>query len=369
MIGRKDFYEILGVDEKASREEIKKAYRKLAKKYHPDSNKGNPQAAERFKEVSEAYSVLSDPEKRKQYDETKAWGEGGFRDFTQYQPPGGAGGSSPFDDMSGFGGLGDMFKSFFSFDEAGFGRQRQRQRPRKGRDVHFEMEVPFEQALRGGKRTIAVPVDAECPKCHGSGAKPGSKVEPCNRCGGSGSISFNQGAFMVKRPCPRCLGRGTTISTPCPQCRGAGHVRKSKRIEVKIPAGVTDGSTIRLRGQGGRSETGGPPGDILITCRVGEHPFFKRDGMDIHSEIPINIAQAALGAKVPVKTVSGTTVELKIPPGTNSGTRFRLKGQGLKKDGAAGDQYVTIKVLTPSLSNGRDRELFEEFAKEHGLSW
>jgi molecular chaperone DnaJ len=264
---------------------------------------------------------------------------------------------------------GISLRSFFSFDDVGFGARQQRRQPRKGRDVHFEMEVPFEQALRGGKRTISIPVETECPKCHGSGAKPGSKVETCSRCGGSGNVSFNQGAFTVKRPCPRCLGRGTIVSTPCPQCKGTGQVRRSRRIEVKIPAGVADGQTIRLKGQGGRSESGGPPGDIYITCRVGEHPFFKRDGMDIHSEIPINIAQAALGARVQVKTVNGRTIELKIPAGTNSGTRFRLKGQGLKKDGRVGDQYVVVKVLTPSLSNGRDRELFEEFAKEHGLSW
>jgi molecular chaperone DnaJ len=363
MIGRKDFYQVLGVDEKASPDEIKKAYRKLAKKYHPDSNKGDPQAAERFKEISEAYAVLSNPEKKEQYDSTKAWG-GGFRDYTQYQPPDGMGESSPFGDMSD---LGDIFKSFFSFDEAGFGRQRPR--PRKGRDVHLEMEIPFEQALRGGKRTISIPIDVECPKCNGSGAKPGTKMQTCSRCGGSGNISFNQGAFMVKKPCPSCLGRGTIVTSPCPQCRGSGQVRKSRRIEVKIPAGVSDGMTIRVKGQGGKSESGGPPGDIYITCRVGEHPFFKRDGMDIHSEVPVNIAQAALGTKVQVKTVRGNTVELKIPAGTNSGTRFRLKGQGLRKDGSAGDQYVVVKVMTPSLSNGRDRELFEEFAKAHGLAW
>ncbi|MFQ6102821.1 MAG: molecular chaperone DnaJ [Candidatus Glassbacteria bacterium] len=362
MTPRKDFYQILGLNEKASPEEIKKAYRKLAKKYHPDSNPNDPHVAERFKEISEAYSVLSDPEKRKQYDSMRAWGGGAFRDFTRYQPPDGMGEGFPFRD---FGDLGEMFKSFFSFDDFGFGRQQ----PKKGRDIHLELEIPFEQALRGGKRTIAVPIEDVCDRCKGTGAKPGHKVVNCTNCGGRGSVSFIQGAFSVNRPCPRCYGRGTIIKVPCPSCRGEGLSKKVRRIAVTIPAGITDGNTIRIRGQGGKTQKGGKPGDIYITCKVGEHPFYKRDGMNVHSEIQINIAQAAFGTKVQIKTVAGKTVELNVPAGTNSGTRFRLKGQGLLKNGRAGDHFVTVKVLTPKLANGRERELFEAFAREKGLYW
>ncbi len=362
LVDGKDLYEILGVSEKASREEIKKAFRKLAKKYHPDSNRGNPHIAEKFKEISEAYSILSDKEKRQQYDAMRAWGGGRFRDFTQYQPPDGMGGGSPFENFSD---LGEMFKSFFSFNDFG----PRRQESKKGKDIHLEIKIPLEQIIKGGKRVISVPVEAECSTCRGSGAKPGSKVQKCSYCGGRGSITFNQGAFAVKRPCPQCGGRGTTIATPCPDCRGSGVTRKMKKIAVEIPQGVSDGATIRIKGQGGRTDKRGTPGDIFITCRIGDHPFFKRDGLQVYSEIPINIAQAVLGTKIQVRTVSGKTIALTIPSGTNSGTRFRLKGQGLRKDGEQGDHFVTVKVLTPKFDNGKERELFEEFAKGLGLTW
>lgn len=360
--GGKDLYAILGVSETATPEELKKAYRKLAKQYHPDSNPGKPHAAEKFKEINEAYSILSDSEKRKQYDSMRAWGGGGFRDFARYQPPDGMGGPSP---LGAFTDLGDIFKSFFSFDDFGMGPDE----PRRGKDIRIELEIPFEQSLKGGKRILAIPVEEVCPRCSGTGARPGTKVQRCSRCAGRGSISYNQGGFSVKRPCPSCLGRGTLISKPCTECRGAGVSKRSKRIAVEIPPGATDGMTVRVKGQAGRTSKGVAPGDIYITFRVGEHPFFKRDGMDVYSEIPINIAQAAFGTKLQVKTVNGKTVELAIPAGTDSGTRFRLKGLGIARDGKTGDHYVTVKVLTPKLTGAKERDLFETFAREKGLSW
>jgi len=359
LVGEKDFYRILGVDEKASQEEIKRAYRKLAKKYHPDSNRDKPQVAERFKEISEAYSVLKDPEKKKQYDTMRA---GGFRDFTRYQPPDGMGGGAPFSDL---GDISEMFRSFFSFDDLGGGRKK----PEKGRDIHLEIEIPFEHALKGGKRSIAVPVEDVCRTCKGSGAKPGSRVQKCSHCGGRGSVSFNQGAFAVKKPCSYCYGRGTVISTPCPDCRGSGMTNKVRKIAVEIPAGVTDGTTVRVKGQGGRSGKSANPGDIFITCRIGEHPFFKRDGLNVQTEVPINIAQAAFGTKIQVKTIHGKIVELKLPAGAENGKRLRLQGQGLSKDGQTGDHIITVKVLTPKISDDKQRELLEAFARANGLTW
>jgi molecular chaperone DnaJ len=373
LAGGKDLYAILGVGEKATPQEIKKAYRKLAKQHHPDSNPGKPHSAEKFKEINEAYSILSDSEKRKQYDSMRSWGAGEFRDFEKrYQPPDGMGGSAPF---GGFTDFGDILRSFFSFDDLGTGPGPNA--PEKGKDIHIELEIPFEQSLKGGKRTLAIPVEVECPRCGGSGAKPGAKVQRCTRCAGKGSISHVQGAFSVRRPCPQCLGRGTLISVPCPECRGSGVSKRTKRISVGIPPGATDGMTVRVKGQApdhspgqaGRTRKGTKPGDIYITFRVGEHPFFKRDGMNVYSEIPINIAQAAFGTKIQVKTVNGKTVELAIPAGTDSGTRFRLKGLGLAKDGKAGDHYVTVVVLTPKLGGGKEKDLFEAFVREKGLSW
>jgi molecular chaperone DnaJ len=359
----KDLYAVLGVDEKATAEAIRKAYRKLAKKYHPDSNPGKPTSADKFKEINEAYSVLSDPEKRKQYDSMRSWGAGGFRDYERYQPREGmGGGTTSFGDMGDFG---DILRSFFAFDEQAMGASA----AKKSKDVHIELEIPFEQSLKGGKRILAIPVEEECPRCVGSGAKPGSKVQTCPRCGGKGSVSLFEGGFSVSRPCPRCLGRGTLISTPCPECRGSGVTKRTKRISVDIPAGASDGMTVRVKGQAGRTRKGARPGDIYITFKVGEHPFFKREGMNVYSEVPINIAQATFGTKIQIKTVSGKTVELAIPPGTDSGTRFRLKGLGFAKDGTVGDHFVSVKVLTPKLGNGKEKQLFEAFAREQGLFW
>jgi len=362
LVGEKNFYKILGVTETASKEDIKKSYRKLAKKYHPDSNRDNPHIAERFKEISEAYSVLSDPEKKKQYDAVRAWGGGGYRDFAQYQPPDGMGGGTPFGDL---GDISEMFRSFFSFDDHGT----RRKKPEQGKDIHLEIEIPFEQALKGGKRSIAVPVEDVCRTCKGSGSKPGSKVQKCSHCGGRGSVSFNQGAFAVKKPCSYCYGRGTVIATPCPDCRGSGITNRVKKIAVEIPKGVAGGTTVRVKGQGRKSSKGGYPGDIYITCRVGEHPFFQRNGLNVQTEVPINIAQAAFGTKVQVKTVHGKTVQLNLPAGTNSGKRMKLKGQGLTKDEKTGDHIIVVQVLTPQISDAKQKELLETFAREKGFSW
>lgn len=373
----KDFYRILGVAENASAEEVKKAYRKLAKKYHPDANPNDPAAAERFKEVSEAYSVLSDEEKRKQYDQMRRFGGipgvGGFgrRPGGPGGPPPGAGpaggpaGGFSFEDLGDVGGLGDLFGSIFDF-----GRKRGRGAgPQRGENVEYAVEVPFETAVRGGKLPIVVPVTEECPTCHGSGARPGTDLTTCPECKGRGMITFGQGTFGVTRPCPACGGRGKLPADPCPTCAGQGQLRQQREIVVTIPAGVDTGSKIRLAGQGERGPGGGPPGDLVITVRVRPDRFFTREGMDVHCTVPINLAQATLGSKIRVRTVDGKRVVLRIPPGTQSGTRFRIKGQGVRKEGRTGDQYVRVQVSVPETLDEREQKLMREFAEAAGLRY
>ncbi len=371
---QKDFYEILGVGESAGSDEIKKAYRRLAKKYHPDANPGNKPAEDKFKDVSEAYDVLSDPQKRAQYDQMRKLGGGAFsgggfqgQDFRDLfggagRGGGGGGGGFSYEDLGGFGGLGDLFSRLF-----GGGVTTDSFGPQRGEDISLELEVPFEQSVSGGKTTIAIPKDDSCAVCRGAGAKPGSKRTTCPECRGRGSVSFSQGGFAVSRPCPRCLGRGFLTGDPCNACAGRGRVRKSKKYVVTIPAGVSTGEKIRLRGQGEPGVSGGPPGDIVIQFRVGPHSFFERKGANIYCTVPLNIAQAVLGTKVRVKTIDGHRVELKVPPGVQNGATFRLKGMGLKTNGLQGDQFVTIEIKTPKDVTEKQRKLMEEFAKEGGL--
>lgn len=373
----KDFYRILGVAENASADEVKKAYRRLAKKYHPDANPNDPAAAERFKEVSEAYSVLSDEEKRKQYDQMRKFG--GFAGMGGFgRRPGGPAGPGPgagpaggpaggfsFEDMGDVGGLGDLFGSIFDF-----GRRRGRGAgPQRGENVEYAVEVPFETAVRGGKLPIAVPVTEECPTCHGSGARPGTDLSTCPECKGRGVVTFGQGTFGVTRPCPACGGRGKIPADPCPTCAGQGKVRQQREILVAIPAGVDTGSKIRLAGQGERGAGGGPPGDLIINVRVQPDHFFTREGMDVHCTVPINLAQATLGSKIRVRTVDGKRVVLRVPPGTQAGTRFRIKGQGVRKEGRAGDQYVRVQVTVPEKLDEREQKLMKEFAEVAGLRY
>jgi molecular chaperone DnaJ len=375
----KDFYEILGVKESASQEEVKKAYRKLAKQHHPDANLGNPQAAERFKSIGEAYSVLSNPEKRKQYDQMKKLGAFGFGDSAGRGPfsrsgtgPawGGTtgGGSFSFEDLSGFGGgISDLFSSIFERGKRE--TPKERSGPRPGHHVEYLVEVTFETAVQGGRVGISIPITEECAACGGTGAAPGTSAKTCPECRGTGTVSFGQGGFAVKRPCPACMGRGTIPESPCIPCAGTGTVRQSRKIQVTVPKGTETGSKVRLSGQGERGSKGGKPGDLIITFKVKPHRFFRREGLDLEVTIPINIAQASLGSRIRVRTLDGRKVVLRIPPGTQSGTRFRIRGQGVEKGGRVGDLYVEVKVEVPETLSTEAQKLMEALAVDAGLKY
>lgn len=376
----KDFYELLGVGEKASPDEIKKAYRKLAKKYHPDANRDDPKAQERFKEIGEAYSVLSDPDKRKQYDQMRRLGSFGFgRGRTGGAPRPGAGSPRPgpggyqtetfsFEDLGGgFGNISDLFSSLFDNLGKKDGPGGPRKGPQKGQNVEYVVEVPFLTAVRGGKVSVSVSISEECATCGGSGARPGSSLHRCTECKGSGNVSFGQGGFAVQRPCPACFGRGQIPEDPCPSCDGRGTVRQTRTIAINVPEATDTGTKVRLTGQGERGRQGGAPGDLIITFKVQPHRFFRREGLDIHVTVPINIVQATLGSKIRVRTVSGKKVVLNIPKGTQSGTKFRIRGQGLEKGGRVGDQYVEVRVEVPDELSDEERRAMESFASATGL--
>lgn len=371
--GTKDYYQILGVPEKAGADEIKKAYRRLAKEHHPDANPNNPSAAERFKEIGEAYSVLSDADRRKQYDQMRKMGPFAgfnFSERTGTRPSTGTGGQTQgqpgfsFEDLGDLGGLGDIFGSFFDR-----GRRGKRKTTARGRDVEYVVEIPFNVAARGGKVTISVPITDDCPVCNGSGSAPGSRPRSCPECNGKGTISFGQGGFAVSRPCPNCLGRGQIPTKPCSRCGGTGQNTEERQIVLTVPSGVDNGSKLRLSGQGEKGDAGAPAGDLLVTFKVKSHSFFRRDGLDVHCTIPINIAQALLGSKVRVKTVDGKKVTLKIPPGTQSGTRFRISGQGIEKGERRGDQYVQVKIGVPETLTPEQQELVRQFADTADLKY
>ncbi|MEE8147474.1 MAG: molecular chaperone DnaJ [Longimicrobiales bacterium] len=362
----KDYYKALGVSESASQAQIKKVYRKLAKKYHPDANSGSPKAAERFMEIGEAYAVLSDSAKRKQYDNMRrlaSFGFGGRRPSSGAPPPGGGGFS--FEDLSGMGGLGDIFSSIF--DRGKKPGAEKKSGPAKGQNVEYLVEIPFQTAVKGGKISIDVSITEECATCGGSGAAPGTDMSRCTECKGSGSITFGQGGFAVSRPCPACFGRGEVPQTPCKSCRGSGTVRQTRKIQVAVPPGVDSGSKVRLSGQGERGSSGGKPGDLVITFKVKPHAFFRRKGLDIYVTVPINIVQATLGSTMAVNTVGGRKVHLKIPPGTQSGTKFRIRGQGVHREGRMGDQYVEMDVTVPDQLTEEEQKAMEEFGAASGL--
>ena len=356
----KDFYQVLGVPDTASQDAIKKAYRRLAKQHHPDANPNNPQAAERFKEISEAHSVLSDPEKRKQYDTMRKYGAfagagAGRRPGGPGAGPGGFGGgfSTENVDFGDLGGLGDIFSSIFG---------RGRREERRGETLETAVEVPFRLAALGGKIAITIPVTEPCPTCRGSGGAPGAPITTCPECKGRGTISFGQGGFAVNRPCPQCRGRGKIPSQPCPTCRGAGEVRTERRVQLTVPAGTEDGTRMRMAGQGAPGQAGEPAGDLIVTFQVQADRFFRRDGLDLISEIPINVAQAVLGTRIRVRTIDGKKVVLRIPPGTQPGRRFRIKGQGVEKNGRRGDQLVQVDVIVPENLSPEQQELMKQFA-------
>ena len=385
MANPKDFYTVLGVSSTATPDDIKKQYRRLAKQYHPDMNPNNPKASDRFKEISEAYQVVGNVEKRKQYDEMRRLGAfGGFGGpqpaGTRQRPPGqrsagtqGAGqdpyssaASSRFQDfdVGGLGGLGDLFSSMFST-----GKQERTRAAETGQTVETTLEVPFRIAALGGKIPIELEVNEECGTCKGTGAKPGATIKGCPECSGRGVISFGQGGFAVNRPCPMCMGRGQVPSERCPTCNGAGDVRTRKKVLITVPSGADSGQKIRLKGQGGAGPGGGQPGDLLITIQVQPDRFYAREGLDLVATVPLNIAQATLGTKISVRTLDAKRVSIKIPPGTGSGKRFRIRGHGIDKDAKKGDLIVETSVVVPEQLSEDQERLLKEFADAGGLKY
>jgi len=350
-LSKRDYYEVLGVSRQASADEIKKAYRKLARQYHPDANpEHKKEAEERFKEAAEAYEVLSDPEKRSSYDQYGHAGVNGqgFEGF------GGFNGGD-------FGGLGDIFDMFFG------GGGRRRRGPEKGNDLRVDLEVSFEEAAFGLEKEIKVPRTEECGTCGGSGAAPGTRVQTCSACNGSGQMQYAQntpfGRVIQTRTCDRCRGAGKVIEKPCSTCHGAGQVRKNRNIQVKVPPGVDSGTRLRMAGEGESGLRGGPRGDLYIFIHVKPHKFFRREGNDVVVEIPLNFSQAALGDEVEVETLDGKA-KVKIPEGTQGGTVFRLRGKGIPDlhGYGRGDQHVRVKVVTPTRLTDKQKALLKEFA-------
>lgn len=348
---QRDYYEVLGVKKTATPAEMRKAYRKLARQNHPDANPNDPAAEDRFKEISTAYEVLSDPEKRKQYDQGPSafFGRGGGG----FDPRGSQG-------AQGFGDFADLFGSFFG--GGGVGRQRQAQAQR-GRDLSVVVSLSFDDALKGVTTKISVPKSVQCGTCGGSGAAPGTRPVTCPECQGRGVTSQNQGFFALSQPCPRCHGDGKVVEKPCPTCSGRGVTEALKKYTVPLPAGVKDGTKIRLKGKGEHGQRGGPPGDLYVVTRVEESPLFQRRGSDFLIEVPVTLAEAALGATVPVPTPDGR-VALKVPAGVRDGTLLRILGKGSPRlsEGGSGDLLARISVETPSDLTEEERALLEEYA-------
>ena len=357
-MSQRDYYEILGVERNVSEDELKKAYRKLALQYHPDRNPDDPQAEEHFKEVSEAYAVLSDPEKRRAYDRFGHQGVGAGG-------PGAGGGFSDFGDLGNFTDLfNDLFGDVFGGRSAG---GRRRGRGQRGADLRYNLEIELDDALKGLEAKIKIPKMRACETCSGSGARPGTQPETCQRCRGTGQVMFQQGFFRISRPCDVCEGEGETVRHRCGECRGRGRVEGQQNIQVRVPAGIDEGARLRLAGEGEAGIAGGPPGDLYVVISIKKHTFFERDGNDMHCEVPIQFVQAALGAEIEVPTLEGK-VKMRVPEGTQNGKVLRLRGKGLPSlhSSNRGDQLVHIFVETPSKLSERSRNLLEEFAEETG---
>jgi molecular chaperone DnaJ len=354
----KDYYRILGVSESATTKEIKSAYRKLSRQYHPDANPGDTAAEERFKEISASYDVIGDPERRKEYDEVRRLGPmaGGMG------PPG-AGGPGGFR-FENIGDLGDVLGGLFGRGRRGgaAGGSARGYGPHRGQDLEAELHLDFEDAVHGLTTTLFLTSEAVCSVCHGTGAKPGTSPHQCSQCGGRGVLDDNQGFFSFSTPCPTCGGRGYTIDDPCSNCSGSGIEQRPREVKVRIPAGVEDGQRIRLRGRGGPGRNGGPPGDLYVTCRVNPHALFGRRGQDLTLVVPATFPELALGGEITVPTLDGGPVRLRIPPGTRSGRTFRVKGRGVTTKKATGDLLVTVEVAVPQKLTAAERKAVEALA-------
>ncbi len=360
MTEKRDYYEVLGLNKSASKEEIKKSYRKLALKYHPDRNPGDTKAEDRFKEATEAYEVLSDPQKRQNYDQFGHAGVSGAGFGT-----GDFGGAAFRDFQDIFGDFSDIFDHFFG--GVGGRSRRSRSRVQRGDDLRYDMEISLIEAYHGVEKEIDVPRQAVCDSCNGNGCAPGYSPETCSQCGGTGQVSMSQGFFSISRPCNRCGGTGQSIKNPCVKCHGSGRVMTRRKVQIKVPPGTLTGLKLKVQGEGEPGYFGGPPGDLYIVLSVSPHPIFQRDGDNILCDVPISITQAALGAEISVPTLNGK-VNMKIPAGTQTGKIFKLNGKGMPnlRGYSRGDQLVRVTVETPTKLNARQRELLEEFAEISG---
>ncbi|MCB9976447.1 MAG: molecular chaperone DnaJ [Rhodospirillales bacterium] len=346
----KDFYKILGVEKDASSEDIKKAYRKLAMQHHPDRNKDNPKAEEKFKEVNQAYDVLKDEQKRAAYDR---YGISAFDGSMGAASPGAGG------DFSGFGGaFSDIFEDMFGDFMGG----RRRTGPVRGSDVQYTLEITLEEAYNGKEAKIKIPLQDTCETCNGSGSESGTSSQGCPTCSGQGRIRQQQGFFTIERTCPTCHGAGNVITNPCKKCGGQGTVRKDKTLNVKIPAGVETGRRIRLTGEGEAGQRGGPRGDLYVLLNVKPHKLFKRDGANLYCRVPITVTRAALGGEVDVPTIEGKRANVKVPPGTQTGQQFRIKGKGMTilRSDSRGDMYIEIFVETPVNLSKKQQDLLKQ---------
>lgn len=353
MDNKRDYYEVLGVSRNATEQEIKSAYRKLALQYHPDRNPGDKEAEEKFKEVAEAYSVLSDPEKRSRYDR---FGHAGVSSTAA------AGYGAGFDPFSMFE---ELLGDFFGFSDIFGTTTRRRSQVRRGADLRYDLEITLEEAARGVTKQIRLPRWETCSACRGTGAAPGSSRVVCPRCGGTGHIRSQQGFFTVTRTCGYCYGVGTVLKNPCSECEGQGRIRQERGLELKIPAGVDTGSRLRISGEGEAGIGGGPPGDLYVVIHVRDHEFFERQGNDLSCTIPLTFSQAALGAEIKIPTLLDGEQTLKIPPGTQTGETFTLQGKGMPRlEGRGrGDLLVTVRVVTPTRLTREMRKLLEELAR------
>ena len=353
-MAKRDYYEVLGVSKGASEQDLKSAFRKMAKEFHPDRNQGDATAEQKFKDVNEAYEVLKDPQKRAAYDQ---YGHAAFE-----QGGGGRGGGFPPDFASS---MSDIFEDLFG-DFMGQRRGRRGQVRERGADLRYNLELTLHEAFTGKTAQIRVPTTIGCEPCAGTGAKAGTKPKACSTCGGAGKVRASQGYFTLERTCPACHGRGEVIEDPCPSCNGAGRVTREKVLSVNVPAGVEDGNRIRLAGEGESGMRGGPAGDLYIFVGIKPHGFFQRDGADVFCKVPISMVTAALGGNVDVPTLDNNMTRVKVPEGTETGKQFRLKGKGMPvlRSTMTGDMYIQVEVETPKNLTRRQRELLEEFQKE-----